>query len=93
MRKETNQPSERLADSLTCEPLHLDIEELSEVAEPFNHLGGHAAVKLDSREENGTRRGVLDDAVKVNITKELLLIEYVHTLTSGKYVLRVLELG
>lgn len=52
---ESNQPSERLADSLTCKPLHLDIEELSEVAEPFNHLGGHTAVELDSGEQNGTR--------------------------------------
>lgn len=48
---EWNQPAEGLADGLTCEALHLDVEELSEVAEPFNHLGGHAAVKLDSREE------------------------------------------
>lgn len=43
-------PGESLADSLSCKALHLDIEELSEVAEPFNHLGGHAAVKLDIRE-------------------------------------------
>lgn len=41
---------ESLADSLSCEALHLDIEELPEVTEPFNHLGGHTAVKLDIRE-------------------------------------------
>lgn len=47
---ESDQPSERLTDSLSRKSLHLDVEELSEVAEPFNHLGGHTAVKLDSRE-------------------------------------------
>ena len=47
----SNRPGEGLADSLPCEALHLDVEELSEVAEPFNHLGGHAAVKLDSGQE------------------------------------------
>lgn len=43
-------PGEGLSDSLACKPLHLDVEELSEVTEPFNHLGGHTAVKLDIRE-------------------------------------------
>lgn len=43
-------PGESLADCLPCKALHLDVEELSEVAEPFNHLGGHTAVKLDIRE-------------------------------------------
>lgn len=47
---ESDQPSKRLTDSLSRKSLHLDVEELSEVAEPFNHLGGHTAVKLDSRE-------------------------------------------
>lgn len=51
-----NQPGESLADSLSCKALHLDVEELSEVAEPFNHLGGHTAVKLDSEQENSRRR-------------------------------------
>lgn len=55
MKIKSNQPSERLTDSLPCKPLHLDVEELSEVAEPFNHLGGHTAVKLDSRDENSSR--------------------------------------
>lgn len=86
MRIESNQPSERLADSLTCKALHLDIEELSEVAEPFNHLGGHTAVKLDSREENGTRRGLLNDAVKLKTTKDLLLAEYVRTVVAYAYL-------
>lgn len=45
--KNSNQPRESLADSLPCKALHLDVEELSEVTEPFNHLGGHAAVELD----------------------------------------------
>lgn len=40
-------PGESLTDSLSCKTLHLDVEELSEVTEPFNHLGGHTAVKLD----------------------------------------------
>lgn len=44
-------PAESLADGLSGEALHLDVEELSEVAEPFNHLGGHAAVKLDRGQE------------------------------------------
>lgn len=57
VRTEWNQPGERLADGLTCKAFHLDVEELSEVAEPFDHLGGHAAVELDSREESGTRPG------------------------------------
>ncbi len=48
----SNRPGESLADSLSCKALHLDVEELSEVAEPFNHLGGHAAVKLDSGQQN-----------------------------------------
>lgn len=43
-------PGERLADGLAREALHLDVEELPEVAEPFDHLGGHTAVKLDIRE-------------------------------------------
>lgn len=48
-------PAESLADGLSGKALHLDVEELSEVAEPFNHLGGHAAVKLDGgRENSGT---------------------------------------
>lgn len=42
-----NRPGESLADSLACKALHLDVEELSEVTEPFNHLGGHTAIKLD----------------------------------------------
>lgn len=57
VRTERNQPGERLADGLARKPFHLDVEELSEVAEPFDHLGGHAAVELDSREESGTRPG------------------------------------
>lgn len=44
-------PAQSLADGLSGEALHLDVEELSEVAEPFNHLGGHAAVKLDRGQE------------------------------------------
>lgn len=48
----SNRPGESLADGLPCESLHLDVEELSEVAEPFNHLRGHAAVKLDSGQES-----------------------------------------
>lgn len=48
----SNQPSESLADSLSCKALHLDVEELSEVTEPFYHLGGHTAVKLESGQEN-----------------------------------------
>lgn len=50
--EKSNRPGESLADGLSCESLHLDVEELSEVAEPFNHLRGHAAVKLDSGQEN-----------------------------------------
>lgn len=41
-----NPPCQSLADRLPGEALHLDVEELSEVAEPLNHLGVHAAVKL-----------------------------------------------
>lgn len=44
-----NPPGESLADSLSGESLHLDVEELSEVTEPLNHLGGHAAVELDRK--------------------------------------------
>lgn len=46
-----NWPGESLAHSLSSKSLHLDVEELSEVTEPFNHLGGHTAVKLDSGEK------------------------------------------
>lgn len=92
MRFESNRPSERLADSLTCEPLHLDIEELPEVAEPFNHLGGHTAVKLDSGEQNDSRRGFLNDAVKLNMTGDRLLIAYFHTVVLHTY-LDIREVG
>lgn len=65
---ESDQPSERLTDSLTGKSLHLDVEELSEVAEPFNHLGGHTAVKLDSRKgEKSSRRDFLNDALNYKI--------------------------
>lgn len=53
---EPNPPGESLTDSLSCEALHLDVEELSEVTEPLNHLGGHTAVKLDSGQENSRRQ-------------------------------------
>lgn len=46
-----NPPGESLADSLPCKALHLDVEELSEVTEPFDHLRGHTAVKLHSGQE------------------------------------------
>lgn len=45
--KNSNQPCESLTDSLPRKALHLDVEELSEVTEPFNHLGRHATVELD----------------------------------------------
>lgn len=52
----SDRPGEGFTDSLPCEALHLDVEELSEVTEPFNHLRGHTAVKLDGGQE--TQQGV-----------------------------------
>lgn len=67
----SNPPGESLSDSLSCKALHLDIEELSEVAEPFNHLGGHTAVKLDDRQKQ-SRTG----SEQVSAASEEYLLDY-----------------
>lgn len=54
--KNSKRPCESLADSLPCKALHLDVEELSEVTEPFNHLGCHAAVELDRERTTARNR-------------------------------------
>lgn len=54
--KNSKRPCESLADSLPCKALHLDVEELSEVTEPFNHLGRHAAVELDRERTTARNR-------------------------------------
>lgn len=53
-KRKSNQPCESLADSLPCKALHLDVEELSEVTKPFNHLGRDTAVELDQERATAT---------------------------------------
>lgn len=62
-----NRPGESLTDCLSCKAFHLDVEELSEVAEPFNHLGGHTSVKLVDRNIGKTQEKISSSPICCNI--------------------------